>query len=326
MKSAVKLGLLVSLYLIGVFVGYSAHATQVSDLCSSFSVAANVLTCVPVGGSPPTGCVATINGAGSLSLPSAGGAANLAVASCSGTPTYQWTRNGVNTSTAASYTDSVPNNPGGAATYNFQVRACNGGACATFPGSPLTAIVAGSGGGGGSCPGQGFNKVINLAFNWTNPVRLFTSSQGGMGPNDAVIISFTTGNVQSPSNNLPHIVGSEFTSPPSQRIAVLSAQPCDFSAQEWQGATTAGPTVQIPFTVNNPNNFGYYPILKLNTTYYFNVKNQPSPSCAGGGDCDMAFDLVKPAGLGMSLFNPGALQNAIDMVRNGGASGKPGLQ
>ncbi|HEX3161143.1 MAG TPA: hypothetical protein VHQ92_01070 [Pseudolabrys sp.] len=304
-----------------------AQATQVSDLCSSFSVAANVLTCVPVGGSPPTGCAATINGSGSLSLPSSGGPANLAVASCSGTPTYQWTRNGTNTSTAASYTDSVPNNPGsGAATYSFQVRACNGGACATFPGSPLVATVAGSGGGGGSCPGQGFNKVINLTFNWTSPTRLFTSSQGGMGPNDAAILSFTTGNVTSPTNNLPHIVCAEFSSPPSQRIAVLSAQACDFSAQQWQGATTSGTTVQIPFTVNNPSNFGYYPILKLNTTYYFNLKNQPSPSCASGGNCDVACDLIKPAGLGLSAPQSMSLQDAVDMVRNGGPGGPPALK
>ena len=47
----------------------------------------------------------------------------------------------------------------------------------------------------------------------------------------------------------------------------------------------------IPFTVNNSNNWGYYPILRNNTTYYLNVKLSPGSGCTTS--CDMFFDLSK---------------------------------
>lgn len=149
------------------------------------------------------------------------------------------------------------------------------------------------------CPG--FTKTIVMAMDWANPTRLYTSQNGNFGPNDALVVTFTTGNGTSAQNSLPRIVVAEYQSSPSTRIAVLSATPCDWSAQDTQGATTSGTTVTIPFTVNNSFNYAYYPILKLNTTYYLNLKNAPSSSCTASGACDVAVDLNKPGGLAFAM-------------------------
>ncbi len=293
------------------------------SLCTSFTTTSDgtgiTLTCVTSGSTPPAGaptnCAATVNGASSVTLPnSTGGSVNLAV-TCTGTTTgYSWSRNGAfGASTAASWTDNVnANTTSSALTTSYTVQVCNGTACVNAPNSPLTVIVpAGSaagppngggappsGGSGfsGSCPGFGNTIVMNM--NWANPARLFTSSYGAFGPNDVIVVVFTTGNVASPNNSLPRLVAAEYQSPPSTRIAVLSTTACDFSAQLTQGATTSGTTVTVPFTVANSNNYGFYPILNTNTTYYLNIKNAPSSSCtSSGGDCDMAVDLNKPSGI-----------------------------
>ncbi len=148
----------------------------------------------------------------------------------------------------------------------------------------------------GTCPG--FSNTLVLQMNWSNPQRLYTANIGaGFGPNDVAVVVFTTGSVPSPSSSLARIVAAEYQTGPSTRQATLSDKPCDFGTQAFAGATTSGTTVSVPFTVNDPNNYGYYPILNLNTTYYFNIRNAPDPSCAGTGNCNIAVDLQKPGGL-----------------------------
>lgn len=143
---------------------------------------------------------------------------------------------------------------------------------------------------GGTCAGFDNTRVANI--DWTSPQRVLPSSYGGgMGQNDALIISFTTGSVSSVDNMLPRISSSEYQGPPTNRQAVLSSTPCDFGTQPTQGASTSGTTVTVPFTVDNPNNYGYYPILKKNTKYYYNIKNV-ADSCPSG-NCPLAVDLSK---------------------------------
>ena len=101
--------------------------------------------------SPPTDCVATINGSTTVTLTSAGGNVTLSVAGCRpvGGLTYAWSRNGVaGVSTAPSYVDTPganpllgPNNTTSARTSSYQVQVCNGTACVTVPAVPLTAVV-----------------------------------------------------------------------------------------------------------------------------------------------------------------------------------------
>lgn len=143
------------------------------------------------------------------------------------------------------------------------------------------------------CAGPG-GKVINMEFPWINPVRQYT---GSMGVNDVVVVKFTTGGKSSANNNLPKINGAEWGSAPSTRRAVLSAAPCDFSAQTWQGASSDSYSPSVPFALGTGYNYGYYPILELNSTYYFNVKTLPNGSCSASGICDMFFELILPAGL-----------------------------
>jgi hypothetical protein len=130
--------------------------------------------------------------------------------------------------------------------------------------------------------------VIDLPF--VPSVRVFTKDHGGFGPNDAVVFRFTTTAGPSITNNLPRIVGAEWIDPLYVRTAVLSEKSCDWNPQQYAGSTTTGTSLTMPFTVNNASNGGFYPILKSNTTYYLNVKNQPNNGCVAA-HCDMFFDM-----------------------------------
>jgi hypothetical protein len=296
----------------------------VDNVCDSFTTTVDsngntTLTCVPISTTPPpvgapTGCVATINGTTltTVSLTSAGGQATLLVSCASPTSgiTYNWSKNGVlGASSSSQFNETFPANTTTIPiTTSYQVKACVNTACVTVPTNPLTVTVAAGGGGGGGGGGNppppngwngscnGFNKTVVLDLNWAAPSRV---SSGGFGPNDVIVARFTTGNLDSASNNLPRLSGAEFGSPPSARFAVLSDTPCDFSpAQKQQGAVSAGNSVQVPFAVGLGNNWGFYPILQKNTTYYFNVKNlSPTESCSNQGICDMFIELSKPSGL-----------------------------
>lgn len=153
-----------------------------------------------------------------------------------------------------------------------------------------------------SCPG--FSKTVVLTANWATPIRLYAP----FGPSDAVVVVFTTGSVSTPNNNLGHIGGAEWGTNPSTRLAALSPKPCDWSNQNWPqhlpgipadypGASSSGNSVNVPFAVGSGANFGFYPILELNTTYYFNIKNDASAGCAVQGSCDMFLDLAHPPGM-----------------------------
>lgn len=149
-----------------------------------------------------------------------------------------------------------------------------------------------------SCPGFANTRVLNAS--WANPVRLYTKDAGGFGPNDAVVVIFKTGSVGTPNNNLGRIGGAEYQDGPSTRLSALSPKPCDWSAQEAQGALSNGTSVSVPFSVKPGTGFGYYPELNQVTTYYYNVKNDPFGSCAQlpvGSTCNMALDLTHPPGL-----------------------------
>lgn len=141
---------------------------------------------------------------------------------------------------------------------------------------------------------------MNLA--WRNTQRLYTQSYGGFGQNDVIVAEFTTGSTSTPDNNLSRVAAAEYAAGTYTREAVLSKTPCDFSAQQFQGASTSNTSVTVPFTVNNPKNFGYYPILELNTTYYYNIKNAANSGCTALASCDMAIDLANTTPVGVSAL------------------------
>jgi len=141
----------------------------------------------------------------------------------------------------------------------------------------------------GTCPG--FNRTLVLTMNFANPQRLFTQSYGGFGGNDIIVVTFTTGSTSTPNNNLSRIAAAEYGTGPTTREAVLSPRPCDFSAQPFGGASVSGTSVTVPFAVGAGENYGFYPKLLTNTTYYYNIKNTAGSGCSLVS-CDMAVDLM----------------------------------
>jgi hypothetical protein len=295
------------LYAVAAFSARSFPGQVVGTdaVCDSFTPTVDsgtvTLTCVP-GGSPPPGapqgCAGTVNSSTSATLSSAGGTVTLA-ASC-GSPstglTWNWSRNGAfGASSAASWVDTLAANSNQTADRitSYQVRACTGANCVTVPTTPLVATVTHAGGGAGPATCAGFDNTINLDFGWTSGRQI-----APMGPNDAIVVKFTTGNLDSASNNLPRFSGAEWGSPPSFRKAVMSSTPCDFGPQSTLGATSAGNSIQVPFAVGSGSSWGFYPALAKNTTYYLNVKNlTPAESCSNQGICQMFIELSKPSGV-----------------------------
>lgn len=141
-------------------------------------------------------------------------------------------------------------------------------------------------------------RLIMLEMDWANPQRLFTKDAGGMGPDDVVVVRFTTGGNNSPANNLPRISAAEWDSPPSSRDACLSDKPGVFfgGVNGAPGAAGTGNTVSFPFSVG-PNNTFFYPALAANKTYYLNIRNSAGATCRAGGVCNMFIDLQKPGGI-----------------------------
>lgn len=170
-----------------------------------------------------------------------------------------------------------------------------------YEGNICVADVPIGGGGGGptgdiSCPG--FSHTITLDVSWATPVRLLS---GTFHVEDAVVVRFTTGSVDNAANNLPRLSSAEWDSPPSGKTSTLSATACDFSTTSPLGlaAISAGNSIQVPFAVGQGNNFGYYPRLAKNTTYYWNIKNVTSQaqSCSVQNICNIFVELIKPSGL-----------------------------
>lgn len=269
----------------------------VDSVCSGFtpstSGGSSVYTCIPSGVSPgaPTNCVATVNGGSTVNFASTGGSASLAV-TCTQTTgvSYNWRRNGTTgVSTLASWSDTLAANATGSAiNYSYQVNACIGANCVLVPTAALVATVAATGSFSGTCPG--FDNTIVLAMNWGSPVRLYT---GHMGANDIVLVTFTTGNT-STTNSLGRVAGAEYNSPPSGRIATLSANPCDFTTQAAPGANMQGNSITASFAITPGSGFGYYPVLSKNHLYYLNIKNSPNSTCVNAAvpECGMFFDLL----------------------------------
>jgi hypothetical protein len=180
-------------------------------------------------------------------------------------------------------------------TTTFNVTASDSAGAQSQKQAQVTVTTGGGGGGGLNCasvPGSGVTGATTVVdMNWASPQQLRTS---GIGPNDAIVVRFTTGSNTSGAN-LPKISGAEYGTPASSRTAVLSTSACDFSAPPALGwaAVSYGTSVGVYFTVG-PNNTGYYPPLTPNTTYYFNVRTDPGAACTGSGACNMFFQLSKP--------------------------------
>jgi hypothetical protein len=169
---------------------------------------------------------------------------------------------------------------------------------ATFPLSATVTVSSGGGGGGGggtiNCATNalgtgvtGATEVIDLS--WTNPQNTFSRS---MGPNDAVVVRFTTSSVIS--DHYGNVYGSNPNF--ADYRAYLSATACDFRQPpvlDW-GALGSGISPTTFFSVGVQDSRGDL-ILQPNTTYYYNIKLAPSGSC-NSNNCNGSWNLRPPAG------------------------------
>ena len=144
-----------------------------------------------------------------------------------------------------------------------------------------------------TCPGSGppppgaCNQPQNLCY--TMPWASQRWISGPIATDRVICIEFTTG-VTSSTNNLPRFAAAEWQSPPRNRTAVLSNNPCDFTRLPWPGAA-GGPStsITIPFAVGTGSGYGYYAVLNTQTTYWLNIK--VSNPLDNPGDAQMFVDL-----------------------------------
>jgi hypothetical protein len=184
----------------------------------------------------------------------------------------------------------------------------------------LNYTAGGSGGGGGgidttACTALGLTpKVIQMP--WTANTNVYTAQNGNFGPNDAVIVVFTTSSVTT-STATGTINGAEYGGPTVGRSGALSTIPCDFTVglpkyklnktgQVTQCATTVFsgepyPAASFSLLAQPQSQLTCQAILQPNTTYYWNLTNfsPPPPNGTQGcgqSACNMLMNLKKPTG------------------------------
>jgi hypothetical protein len=185
----------------------------------------------------------------------------------------------------------------------------SGSANAVHPSVNLT-YTSGSGGGGGvdtsACVAVGLNPVV-VTIPWPTAANgnQLVLKPPTFGPNDALIVKFTTSSVTT-VNAKGNITAAENGGSFYSRSGTLSASPCDFTGglQKWQNSNTTwfqGQNPSFSFTLFNP--LKNYAKLDPGTTYYLNITNiSPAPPQAGGSqgctvsNCPMIITLSIPAG------------------------------
>jgi hypothetical protein len=282
-------------------VASAGFAVPVPSIAASLSCTSATFTATPDGNgnitvscSQPGTTTATCSISVSPSvLPAAGGTVNVST-NCGANPSVSGgksvTANGSN-----SWTDTIPaNGLSTNVTYTYTVTGD----------STRSATVTQSGTGGGSSPPpggpiscDGFTKTHVLDITWGAPStaapRVLTSSAGGFSAGEIVVARFTTP-ASSAAGIYAMIKSAEWGDQQHQRIASLSASPCDFSTSLGRLAMTTVATTSPAITYAVGGSSSYYAILKPSTTYYFNIKNV---DCGAGESCNMFVELQKPKGL-----------------------------
>ena len=293
----------------------SINITVNGAACSSFSwnSTTNTLDCsTSTGSTPPTGC----SFAGAPGTAQAAPYSYNLTASCTSNDVTSWQWSGGSTATTAQIVGSI------SATTVFNVKATNssggtwnGGVTISIGGAPPPPPPGGGSPDTSACTALGLNPKVVVAA-WASNTTLYTGNAGNFGPNDALIVQFTTGSIASPlsgtkgggSVSIGHISSAEYQGPTTPRAGSLSASPCDFTVGLPMGdgcGTTmfSGDTAPSKgFTVTTPPSSGACAaILQPNTTYYWNLTNfVPAPPTGtqqcGQSTCNMIITLTKPSG------------------------------
>ena len=224
----------------------------------------------------PSQCSITAN---QNPLPAGGGTVTLTASCAGGSAVDSWT-NWTGPTTTVSGNTAVASLTQAA---SFTVTANNGGGSTTTP--SFTENVATSGGGGGAinCSAQGFTGTTVLTENWPN---WLTNQNGNMGPNDALVVKFTTG--ATALTQTGKIVLFSGSGQDSAHDVFVSSTPCDFT-------TNILPNLKFSIGTKLPG----IPMLSTNSTYYINIRNSAGALCTlpnSGVTCSLVN--------GVSLYTP----------------------
>ena len=287
----------------------AASFTFSDNNCSSFTLQDTgggnfTLTCQTTSGGTFSCPISTSN-----SAPTVSSLVTL-TANCSnavGSVGYTWTLRASST-VGCPTTTSTTNQaslaaPGGTAalTCVYDLSATDGTPTTVTPSKTVSYSVGGGGGGGGggttdttACSNLGLNpKVISVP--WASQT-IYTTNNGGFGANDAVLVKFTTPATIPAGTGLGKIGAVEFQSSPSARTGSLSPNPCEFGLPgTLPGGGFAGTNAPL-ISFKLPGSTKTALSLQANTTYYFNIRNDPGSTCSSNGSCDMLITMSKPSG------------------------------
>jgi hypothetical protein len=287
----------------------AATFTLSDSNCSSFNwdSGTNTLTCVTSGGGGGGALSCSIllsNGSPTVST------AETVTANCSGatgTVTYTWTAAAGNVSGCqpivqrASPSQNVADvaAPGGSTALNctYNLSANDSGTNTTSTPSKGISYSTGGGGGGGNIvcnmPNGGATHVVNAT--WGTSQLYYSVNIGGFGPNDAIVVKFTTSSITTATGK-GSISAVEYADPQAPRTGALSASPCDFGASALPlkgGGVAAFANDTAPysyFSLVNPKTGTA--TLQANTTYYWSIENSSCPS----GSCNVLITFNKVPG------------------------------
>jgi len=285
-------------------VASAGFAVPVPTIGASLSCTAASFTATSDGsGNINVGCTqagTTSGGTCSISaspsvLPASGG--TVTVSTSCGANTSLSGGKAVSQNSTNSWTDTIgANGLSTTVTYTYTVSGDGGS-------KSVTVSQAGTGGSspppGGPITCAGFTKTHVIDITWGAPAtaapRVLTSSNGGFTAGEVVVARFTTP-ASTAAGIYAQIKSAEWGDQQHNRIASLSATPCDFPNPNGLGrlATTAIATTSPAFTYAVGGSSAYYAILKPSTTYYMNIKNV---DCGAGESCNMFIELQKPKGL-----------------------------
>ena len=161
-----------------------------------------------------------------------------------------------------------------------------------------TTSGGGSGGGGGTdttaCTAQGLTPNV-ISIPWANQ-SVYTANNGGFGANTALVIKFTTPASIPAGTGMGKITAAEYNSSPSARTGSLSPNPCEFGLPGTLAgggfANTQAPSIYFKLPGSTKSALQ----LEANTTYYFNIRNDPGSTCSSNGSCDMLITMSKTSG------------------------------
>jgi len=177
-------------------------------------------------------------------------------------------------------------------------------------------------------------KVI--VANWNGAqIDTYLSNNTNFGPNDAVIVQFTTGSfTTSTVTGLGVISGVEFAGPTSARGGALSASPCDFTVglPKYQLGGKGAPKVcattvfsgvtgpSVSFSVGAAQTdltlaSSCQPLLQTNTTYYWNLTNFSPPPPSGSQQCVARQSAAWTCRAGWGRLKPQGLSGAKAAAR-----------